>query len=235
VNKGKVLVIDDEASIRRFLRISLETDHYDVVDAASGKEGLSMAATHVPQVIILDLSLPDIDGAEVLSQLRQWCNVPVIILTVRDSEKEKVKLLDAGADDYLTKPFSVPELLARVRVAMRHQQTEDNAPLFRNGFLTIDYVDRAVSCDGRPIKLTVTEFNLLALLARHVGRLVTQRQLLKDIWGPGAVEHSHYLRVYVGQLRKKLEPDASRPILLLTEPGIGYRMAILQGPDSTNC
>jgi two-component system KDP operon response regulator KdpE len=235
MSKGKVLVIDDEASIRRFLRISLETEHYDVVDAASGKEGLSMAATHVPQVVILDLSLPDVDGAEVLEQLRQWSNVPVIILTVRDSEKEKVRLLDAGANDYLTKPFSVPELLARVRVAMRHFQPDDNAPLFRNGFLMIDYVDHVVSCDGQPIQLTVTEFNLLALMARHAGKLVTQRQLLKEIWGPGAVEHSHYLRVYVGQLRKKLEPDPSRPILLLTEPGIGYRMAMLQDSDSTSC
>jgi two-component system KDP operon response regulator KdpE len=220
MSKGKVLVIDDEASIRRFLRISLETEHYDVVDAASGKEGLSMAATHVPQVVILDLSLPDVDGAEVLEQLRQWSNVPVIILTVRDSEKEKVRLLDAGAN---------------VRVAMRHFQPDDNAPLFRNGFLMIDYVDHVVSCDGQPIKLTVTEFNLLALMARHAGKLVTQRQLLKEIWGPGAVEHSHYLRVYVGQLRKKLEPDPSRPILLLTEPGIGYRMAMLQDSDSTSC
>lgn len=231
MTKGKVLVIDDETSIRRFLRLSLETDQFDVVEAASGKEGLSMAATHVPQVVILDLSLPDIDGAEVLSQLRSWSNVPVIILTVRDSEKEKVRLLDAGANDYLTKPFSVPELLARVRVAMRHFQPEDNAPLFHNGFLTIDFVDRVVSCDGHAIKLTVTEFNLLALMARHVGKLVTQRQLLKEIWGPGAVEHSHYLRVYVGQLRKKLEPDPSRPMLLLTEPGIGYRMAMLGDPE----
>lgn len=231
MSKGKVLIIDDELSIRRFLRVSLEAAQYEVVDAASGREGLSMAATHVPQVIILDLSLPDVDGAEVLSQLRQWTNVPVIILTVRDSEKEKVRLLDAGANDYLTKPFSVPELLARVRVAMRHFQTDENAPLFRNGFLAVDFVDRVVKRDDRPVKLTVTEFNLLALMARHVGKLVTQRQLLKEIWGPGSVEHTHYLRVYVGQLRKKLEPDPSRPILLLTEPGIGYRMAILNNPE----
>jgi len=234
VNKGKVLVIDDEVSIRRFLRISLEAEQYDVFDAASGKEGLAMAATHLPQIIVLDLTLPDMDGAEVLSQLRQWTNVPVLILTVRDSEKDKVRLLDAGASDYLTKPFSVPELLARVRVAMRHFHPDDDAPTLHNGFLMIDFVDRTVKCNNRPIKLTVTEFNLLALMARHLGKLVTQRQLLKEIWGPGAVEHSHYLRVYVGQLRKKLEPDPSRPILLLTEPGIGYRMAILQSTDSTD-
>lgn len=231
MSKSKVLVIDDEMSIRRFLRISLEAEQYDVLDAASGKEGLAMAATHVPQVIILDLSLPDIEGTEVLRQLRQWSNVPVIILSVRDAERDKVGLLDAGANDYLTKPFSVPELLARVRVAMRHLQPQDNAPVFHNGFLSIDYANRTVRCSGQEVKLTVTEFNLLAMMARHVGKLVTQRQLLKEVWGPGAVEHTHYLRVYVGQLRKKLEPDPSRPILLLTEPGIGYRMAILSDPD----
>jgi two-component system, OmpR family, KDP operon response regulator KdpE len=227
VSKGKVLIVDDEQAIRRFLRISLEAEGYDVIDADSGKSAVAMAATHIPELVVLDLGLPDIDGHQVLTQLRQWSSVPVIVLTVRDAEKEKVKLLDAGADDYLTKPFSVPELLARVRVALRRNLPTDNTALFKNGFLEIDFSERQVIASGEPVKLTVLEFNVLALLARHVGKLVTQRQLLKEIWGPGSVEQSQYLRVYVGQLRKKLEPHPERPVLLLTEPGIGYRMAAL--------
>jgi two-component system KDP operon response regulator KdpE len=227
MSKAKVLIIDDEQAIRRFLRISLEAEGYHVIDAESGKGGLAMAATHVPELVILDLGLPDIDGAQVLAGLREWSAVPVIILTVRDAEREKVALLDAGADDYLTKPFSVPELLARVRVALRHNVPAEGDPVLHNGFLAIDFSERSVTRDGEPVKLTVIEFNLLALLARHVGKLVTQRQLLKEVWGPGAVGHTQYLRVYIGQLRKKLEPQPARPVLLLTEPGIGYRMAIL--------
>jgi len=227
MSKAKVLVIDDEPAIRRFLRASLEYEGFEVIDANCGEAGLAMAATHVPALVILDLGLPDVDGAQVLSKLREWSKVPVIILTVREAERDKVALLDAGADDYLTKPFSVPELLARVRVALRHNVPPDSAPLFRNGMLEIDFAERAVKCRAEPVKLTVLEFNLLALLARHVGKLVTQRQLLKEVWGPGAVGQSQYLRVYIGQLRKKIEPDPTRPILLLTEPGIGYRMAIL--------
>ncbi len=223
----RILVIDDETAIRRFLRISLEAEGYEVLDAETGRGGVSMAASHMPQLVILDLSLPDIDGEMVLKEIRQWSTAPVIVLTVRDAERDKVRLLDAGADDYLTKPFSVPELLARVRVALRRNLPAANEPVFRNGFLEIDLVDRIVKCGGKQVKLTVLEFNLLALLARHAGKLITQRQLLKEIWGPAAVEHTQYLRVYMGQLRKKLEPDPARPILLLTEPGIGYRMALL--------
>ena len=227
MSKVKVLIVDDEQAIRRFLRISLEAEGYDVIDAGAGKVAVAMAATHVPELVILDLGLPDMDGTQVLAQLRQWSNIPVIILTVRDAEKEKVRLLDAGADDYLTKPFSIPELLARVRVALRRNLPADSAALFKNGFLEIDFAERQVTSNGRLVRLTVLEFNLLALLARHVGKLITQRQLLKEVWGPGSVEHSQYLRVYIGQLRKKLEPHPQRPILLLTEPGIGYRMASL--------
>ncbi len=224
----RILVIDDEAAIRRFLRISLESEGYEVLDADTGRGGVSMAASHMPQLVILDLSLPDIDGEMVLKEIRQWSTAPVIVLTVRDAERDKVRLLDAGADDYLTKPFSVPELLARVRVALRRNLPATSEPVFRNGFVEIDLVERIVKCDGKPVKLTVLEYNLLALLARYVGKLVTQRQLLKEIWGPAAVGNSQYLRVYVGQLRKKLEPDPTRPILLLTETGIGYRMALLE-------
>jgi two-component system, OmpR family, KDP operon response regulator KdpE len=227
MNKAKILIVDDESAIRRFLRISLESEGYDVIDTDSGKGAIAMAATHLPELVILDLGLPDLDGTQVLTQLRQWSSVPVIILTVRDAEHEKVKLLDAGADDYLTKPFSVPELLARVRVALRHNIPADGTAIIKNGFLEIDLGEHRVTCHGKPIRLTVLEFNLLVLLARHVGKLVTQHQLLKEVWGPGSVEHSQYLRIYIGQLRKKLEPHPERPILLLTEPGIGYRMAIL--------
>jgi two-component system KDP operon response regulator KdpE len=228
MSKGKILIIDDEHPIRRFLRISLEAEGFDIIEAESGKAGLSMAATHVPELVILDLGLPDIDGAQVLTQLREWSAVPVIVLTVRDAEREKVRLLDSGADDYLTKPFSMPELLARVRIALRRNLPSDGSPIFQNGFLKIDFAEHIVECNGKPVKLTSLEFNLLALLARHVGKLVTQRQLLKEVWGPGSIMQSQYLRVYVGQLRKKLEPNPSRPVLLLTEPGIGYRMAIIE-------
>lgn len=228
MTKSKILVIDDEPAIRKFLRISLEAEGYDVVEADSGRQGVAMAASHVPALVILDLGLTDMDGAEVLQQLRSWSETPVIILTVRDSEHDKVRLLDAGADDYVTKPFSVPELLARVRVALRHNLIPDTQAVFRNGFLEIDFVERQVTCSGRRVKLTVLEFNLLALMARHAGKLLTQRQLLKEVWGPGGPGHSQYLRVYVNQLRKKLEPEPARPVLLLTEPGIGYRMALLE-------
>ncbi len=227
MSKGKVLIIDDETAIRRFLRISLEAEGFDVVDADSGKAGVAMAATHLPDLVILDIGLPDMNGREVLRQLRQWSGVPVIILTVHDAESDKVSLLDNGADDYLTKPFSVPELLARVRVALRHNLSAEGESVVRNGFLEIDFVERVVTSRGKPVKLTVLEFNLLAQLARHVGKLVTQRQLLKEVWGPTAVNNTQYLRVYIGQLRKKLEPDPTRPILLITEPGVGYRMASL--------
>ena len=228
MSASKILVIDDEPAIRRFLRASLESEGYELIESATGSDGLAMAATHVPQVVIVDLSLPDMDGAEVVSRLRQWSRVPVIVLTVRDSEHEKVKLLDSGADDYLTKPFSTQELLARIRVALRHNAPPDSHPVFHNGTLEIHFADRTVTRAGKPVRLTALEFNLLALLARHVGRLVTQKQLLKEVWGPGAVERSEYLRVYVGRLRRKLEPNPSEPTLLLTEAGIGYRMALLE-------
>jgi two-component system KDP operon response regulator KdpE len=227
LSRPKVLVIDDEPAIRRFLRASLEAEGYELLESGSGSEGLAMAATHVPQLIIVDLSLPDMDGAAVVGLLREWTQVPVIVLTVRDSERDKVQLLDSGADDYLTKPFSTQELLARIRVALRHATPAEGHPVFSNGFLEIHYADRSVTCRGETVKLSALEFNLLTLLARHVGKLVPQKQLLKEVWGPGSVERSEYLRVYVGRLRRKLEPDPAKPALLLTEPGIGYRMALL--------
>lgn len=226
----RILVIDDEAAIRTFLRVSLSSHGYEVGEAATGKEGLSQAIAFRPDHIILDLGLPDMDGLEVLRQLREWSRIPVIILTVRDSEQEKVQLLDAGADDYLTKPFSVPELLARIRVAERHaaSATKDE-PLFKAGPLEVDFAARTVKVQGAEVHLTATEYEILRVLIENAGRVVTHRQILNKIWGPHAVEHTQYLRVYVGHLRKKLEEDPGTPSLITTEPGVGYRLRIDSG------
>lgn len=223
---ARILVIDDEAAIRRLLKISLEAEGYLYLEAPSGREGLVMASTSRPEVIILDLGLPDLDGLAVLKRLREWSPVPVIVLTVKDAETDKVALLDAGADDYVTKPFSVLELLARVRVALRHRLPQDAEPLFTSGPLEVDMASRTVRVRGESVRLTATEYEILRLLIQHAGKVVTQRQILKEIWGPHAVEQTQYLRVYVGQLRKKIESDPSRPQLILTEPAVGYRLAI---------
>jgi two-component system KDP operon response regulator KdpE len=222
---NKILIIDDELSIRRLLKVSLKSQKYDIIEAVNGKEGVEQAAMFRPDLIILDLGLPDMDGLKVLKAIREWSSLPIIVLTVKDSETDKVSLLDAGANDYLTKPFSVPELLARIRVALRLTQSE-STPVFRNGDLEMDFAAHRVKIKGNEIKLTATEFHLLSLLAKNAGKLMTQRQLLKEIWGIQAVEHSHYLRIYVGQLRKKLEDDSSRPKLIITEPGVGYRLKL---------
>jgi two-component system, OmpR family, KDP operon response regulator KdpE len=222
----RILVIDDEAAIRRLLKISLEAEGYVFLEAADGQQGLVMASTQRPELVILDLGLPDNDGLIILKRLREWSAVPVIVLTVRDSDAEKVALLDAGADDYLTKPFSVPELLARARVALRHAGPAEDAAVIRSGRVEIDLAARSVTIAGKQIKLTATEYDILRLLARHAGRVVTQSQMLKEIWGPHAADQSQYLRVYISQLRKKLEHDPSRPELILTEPAVGYRFII---------
>ncbi len=227
MNGLRILVVDDEAAIRRFLKIILEADGHTFLEASSGQEGLVMAATHRPDLIVLDLGLPDLDGLVVLKRLREWSTVPVIVLTVKDSDTDKVALLDAGADDYLTKPFSTAELQARIRVAIRHTQPAPAEPIFRSGELEVDLSDREVRIRGKEVKLTATEYEILKILVLHAGKVVTQRQLLKDVWGPNAVEQTQYLRVYVGQLRKKLERDPSQPELILTEPGVGYRLKIL--------
>jgi two-component system KDP operon response regulator KdpE len=224
---SRVLVIDDETAIRRLLRISLEPEGYILLEASEGKEGLVTASTQRPDLIILDLGLPDIDGMTVLKRLREWSKIPVIVLTVKDSDIDKVTLLDAGADDYLTKPFSVPELLARIRAALRHTQPSEMQAIFCSGHLEIDLSARTVSISGKPVKLTVTEYDILRLLVRYAGKVVTQGHLLKEIWGPHATEQTQYLRVYIGQLRKKLEKDPPRPELILTEPGVGYRLIVI--------
>lgn len=221
---ARILVIDDEKSIRRFLEVGLETQGYKVLLAKSGKEGVKQAADHHPDLIVLDLGLPDLHGSEVLKQIRESSATPVIVLTVQSSDKDKETLLDAGADDYVTKPFSMTELSARIRVCLRHSINLKDAPVFESGPLRIDFAKRSVAVNNAPVKLTPTEFDLLKALARHPGRIVTQQQLLKEVWGPASLEQAHYLRIYIGQLRRKLEkaPDVSG--LILTEQGVGYRL-----------
>jgi len=224
MNAARVLVIDDERAIRRMLRVSLESEGYQVVEADSGEEGLVLAANARPELILLDLGLPDLGGEMVLRRLREWSKVPVIILTVRDRDADKVELLDAGADDYVTKPFSPPELLARMRAALRHVSAGAGASTITSGLLEIDLARRVVLRDRKEIHLTATEYEILRHLALNLGKVVTQRQLLLQVWGPQAVEQTQYLRVHVGQIRKKIEADPSRPQLLITEPGVGYRL-----------
>jgi two-component system, OmpR family, KDP operon response regulator KdpE len=218
-----VLVIDDEAQIRRFLRISLEANQYRVREAVTGQEGLEQAALLRPDIVILDLGLPDRDGLQVLARLREWSRVPVIVLSVRDADSDKIAALDAGADDYLTKPFSVGELLARLRVAQRHTQPVPEASIFQAGTLTVDLARRVVTVHDEAIKLTATEYAFLRLLVRNAGRVLTHHQILREVWGPQYVDETHYLRVYAAQLRRKLEENPAHPQLLLTEPGVGYR------------
>ncbi len=219
-----VLVIDDEVQIRRFLKISLEANGYSVHEAGNGHEGIFIAAKVRPDLVILDLGLPDLDGVEVVRQLREWTHTPIIILSVRDADLDKVAALDAGADDYLTKPFSTEELLARLRVALRHAQPEPDLRAFTAGDLHVDLTRRLVTVRGEPVKLTPTEYALLRLMVQHAGRVLTHRQILKEVWGPAYIDETHYLRVYFAQLRQKLEANPALPKLILTEPGVGYRL-----------
>jgi two-component system, OmpR family, KDP operon response regulator KdpE len=226
-NHPTVLVIEDEAQIRRFLRATLTVNGYQLLEATTAQEGLVQAATRQPEIVILDLGLPDLDGLEVTRRLREWTTVPIIVLSARGQESDKVTALDAGADDYLTKPFSVGELLARLRVALRHAartSQEPGEPIFTVGELRVDLGRRQVYIAEQQIHLTPIEYKLLTTLVRYAGRVVTHRQLLQEGWGPGHTEASHYLRVYMGQLRHKLEADPARPRYLVTEPGVGYRL-----------
>jgi two-component system, OmpR family, KDP operon response regulator KdpE len=222
-----VLIIEDEPQMRRFLRATLRAHDYQVVEAATAREGLMQAAGRNPEIVLLDLGLPDADGLEVARTLRQSTRMPIIVLSARGQERDKVAALDQGADDYLTKPFGVQELLARIRVALRHAAIPADAPpepVFQVGDLRVDLVRRSVFRGSQEVHLTPTEYKLLVALIRHAGRVITHRQLLQEVWGMSYVEQTHYLRVYMAQLRHKLEPDPARPRLLTTEPGVGYRL-----------
>jgi two-component system KDP operon response regulator KdpE len=218
-----ILIIDDEVQIRRLLEITISTTGYKISEAATGKDGLIAAATHNPALIILDLGLPDIDGLEILKKIREWYKKPIIILSVRNSEDVIIQALDYGANDYLTKPFRTGELLARIRVALRQSQGTDDKPSITIGSLNIDLVNHIVRRNGEIVKLTSTEFSLLALLAKNSGRVLTHQTILKEIWGLGYIGQTQYLRVFVAQLRKKIEDNPAKPKLLITEAGIGYR------------
>ncbi len=220
----QILIIDDEVQIRRFLRISLEANGYRVHEIATGQEGIIKTAQLRPDLVILDMGLPDMDGLEVLKRLREWTQTPVIILSVRDSDRDKVAALDAGADDYLTKPFSMDELLARIRTARRHAQPQPQEATFTSGHLHVDLARRLVSVNGEAIKLTPTEYALLRLLIQHAGKVLTHQQILRAVWGPEYVQETHYLRVYFAQLRQKIEMNPALPEIILTEPGVGYRL-----------
>jgi two-component system KDP operon response regulator KdpE len=222
--KPLALIIDDEVQIRRLLRAALEGAGYAVCEADQGQLGLAEAALHRPDVIVLDLGLGDLNGVEVLKRLREWSETPVLILSVRDEEDQKIAALDAGADDYVTKPFSTAELLARLRVAQRRARPAEEATVFIHEGLQVDLASRIVTVEGREVSLTATEYALLRLLVRHAGRVITHRQMLREIWGPNAEEHRQYLRVYVTHLRRKIERDPQHPVHIKTESGIGYRL-----------
>jgi len=226
-DKALVLVIEDEAPIRCFLRAFLESQGFRFLEAESGEEGLGLAASHQPDVILLDLGLPGMDGLDVIKRVRQWTTTPILVLSARGKEQDKIDALDAGADDYLIKPFSVGELAARMRVALRHTASagqDKPEPVFRVGALSVDLAARRVRLAGDEVHLTPIEFKLLAYLVRHAGKVVTHRQLLKEVWGSARDDQAHYPRIYVHQLRHKIEPDPARPCFLRTETGIGYRL-----------
>ena len=222
---ARILVVDDEPQIRRFLRTSLDAHSYEVIEAESGQEAIRRASVEKPEVIVLDLGLPDIDGLEVIKRIREWSTVPIIVLTARNREPDKIEALDQGADDYLTKPFGMGELMARIRTALRHKvQTTGAQPVFKFGAVVVDLVKRIVTRDGQEVKLSPREYELLRVLVQHAGRVLTHQQILREVWGPAHVEDTQYLRVYIGQLRQKLEASPEQPHYLITEPGVGYRL-----------
>lgn len=226
-DKGLILLIEDEPQVRRFLRASLQCEGYRLVEAETGQEGLRQAATCNPELVLLDLGLPDFDGLEVIKKLREWTRLPIIVLSARGQDQDKIRALDFGADDYLTKPFSAGELLARVRVGLRHwavQSAGQKEPVFTLDNLKVDLSKRQVFLDDKEIHLTPIEYRLLNILVRHAGKVITHNQLLKEVWGPKYIDQISYLRVYMTQLRHKLEKDPTRPRFFINEPGIGYRL-----------
>lgn len=227
MSKGAhVLVVDDEAPIRRFLRTSLQAHDYQVIEAADGGTGLDQFTTAKPDLMILDLGLPDMDGVEMITRVREWSHTPILVLSARDREKDKISALDAGANDYLTKPFGIGELLARVRVALRQNPTPNEEPIFKTGDLTVDLARRLVRVAEEEIKLSPTEYAILRMLVLNAGKVVTHRQLLHEVWGPAYVDEAHYVRVYMGLLRQKIERNPARPQFIVSEPGVGYRLKV---------
>jgi len=222
-NGAQILVIDDEIQIRKLLEITLDSNNYRTIFAVNAKEGLSMVANHQPDLVILDLGLPDEDGQVVLKRLREWYKNPIIILTVKSAEDEIVKALDNGANDYLTKPFRTQELLARIRTALRNSVTEEKEPIIEFGSVSIDLASRIVRLNNEILKLTTTEYNLLSIFVKNDGRVLTHQYLLKEVWGNSYADQTQYLRVFVAQLRKKIEEDPNRPKFIITESGVGYR------------
>lgn len=220
----RVLVVDDERAIRRYLHAALNAQGYTVYEASGGKDALNMVVADRPDLIILDLGLPDIDGVEVTRQLREWTHIPIIILSVREQENDKIDALDAGADDYLTKPFSSGELMARMRAALRHSMQTAAEPVFKMDNLNVDLTRRLVKMDGEEVSLTPTEYDLLRILVQNAGRVLTHRQLLRQVWGGAYESEAHLLRVNMSNLRRKIEPDPTRPHYIITEPGVGYRL-----------
>jgi len=230
-NKGvRILVIDDEKQIIKFLKVSLGAHGFEIDEAFTGADGIARAAAGKPDVIIVDLGLPDMDGKTVVKTIREWSTTPIIVLSAREQEKEKVEAFDAGADDYVTKPFGIGELIARIRVAIRHSVTSENDPLLTCGKLVVDLNLHKVTMEGREVKLTPTEFAIIKLLAQHQGKVLTQKQLLKAVWGNEYTEDTHYVRIYIGQLRRKIEQNPTQPQYIITESGIGYRL-ISPGED----
>lgn len=222
---ARILVVEDDAPIRRFLRIALGSGGYAITEAERGRQGIELAATSAPDCVVLDLGLPDMDGKAVIAAIREWSRVPILVLSVRDQETEKIAALDAGADDYVTKPFSVGEVLARLRALLRARRDRGAEPAEQVlGALTVNLASRTVRVDGREVKLTRKEFDVLALLARHPGRLIAHGQFLTTVWGPAHADDTHYLRIAIGHIRDKLGDDAANPRFILTEPGVGYRL-----------
>lgn len=222
----RILIVDDEDAIRRFLSVTLTSQGYEIVEASTGQEAIASVSSLMPDLVILDLALPDIDGVEVTRQLRQWTQIPIIILSVRGSENDKIAALDAGADDYLIKPFGAGELLARIRVAWRHQAQPLGESLFTSGELVVDLTNRIIKSSGDIIPLTPTEYDILKVLVKHAGRVITHRQLLQEVWGEQYGDELHMLHVNISNLRRKIEPDSTRPSYIITEPGVGYRLRI---------
>ncbi|QJW46807.1 response regulator transcription factor [bacterium BFN5] len=223
-NATRILIIEDEPQIRKLLKVSLNAHGYDLEEAANGKDGVNRAATFKPDLLIIDLGLPDIDGKEVVKQIREWSETPIIILTARDQEQEKIEALDSGADDYMTKPFGVGELLARMRVCLRRAASIEQQPVLVCGDLVVDLQQRRVTVEGAEVKLTPTEYEIIKMMMQHAGKVITHKQLLKAVWGNAYQQDTHYIRVYIAQLRRKIEKNSTQPRYIITESGVGYRL-----------